>query len=121
MGRLPEKGTIVVVARIIPKEGKAARVEELLLKVRASAESDKEPRCKSYRTVKSLDQPTTFSVFEEYDGAQGVKEHGRTEAFQTLGKVAKDEDLLVEAPIIHFFTEIGKLHQMEGQKMVSFD
>ena len=73
-------------SRLGVNEGKEDRVEELLLAITKSANSDAEPGCLVYRFNRSADKRTIF-MYEEYKDQDAIKVRGLL--FRELSSVAE--------------------------------
>jgi len=96
--------TVDIVAIIIPRPGKADRVQELLSEV-GKYVKDKELGTIRYHLQRETkgDAPT-FVMLETYKDMASIKVHGGSEPFKTLGRAFKKEDLLAE-PMKVIFTK----------------
>ena len=83
----------VVVARWVAREGEEEAVEQLL---RVNAEASRgEPGCRMFEVQRSLSEPRTYLLYEQYDDEAAFAAHRETEHFKTyvLGDaVARLED-----------------------------
>jgi len=80
-------GPFVVVARVTAKPGRADEVEAHMTKIRASAESNSEPDCLSFRPARGVNGDTTkFVVFEKYSNPAGFFHHVQQSALQEFVK-----------------------------------
>ncbi|KAJ6494944.1 hypothetical protein DFH09DRAFT_1290476 [Mycena vulgaris] len=88
-------GKFVMIARIECAPGKEARLEELISATRDIALSDAEPKTLTYRLSRSVDSTgtkgSTFVVFQEYEGLEGLKAHGANPAILALKKINETE------------------------------
>ncbi|KZV96947.1 hypothetical protein EXIGLDRAFT_732020 [Exidia glandulosa HHB12029] len=86
MSATPEgfSGRIILVAELEAKPDKVAEVEDALSKIKASADSDAEPGCYTFRASKF---GTKFVVYEEYENAAAIQAHSNTDAFKGASKV----------------------------------
>ncbi|KAG8990424.1 hypothetical protein FRB90_001757 [Tulasnella sp. 427] len=89
MSASPEavSGKIIVHVRMKAKEGRADELEQALLKVKASVESDAEPAGITFRVARFQDE---ILIFEEYESAAALGPHSSTEAFKELQKVGAE-------------------------------
>ncbi len=71
----------VVVARWVAKEGEEEAVEELL---RANAEASRRERgCRMFTVQRSLSEPRTYLLYEQYDDEAAFAAHRVSEHFRT--------------------------------------
>ncbi|KAG0152370.1 hypothetical protein CROQUDRAFT_85443 [Cronartium quercuum f. sp. fusiforme G11] len=78
----------IVLATVVAADGKADEVQTHLLKIRDRANSSEEPKTLSYRVTKSVENPETFIIFEEYVGHSGYDAHLKSDSFKALSKEA---------------------------------
>lgn len=72
--------TFVVTAIWRAKEGEEERVAEIL--ATNAALSEQEPGCRMFVTHRSVDDPRTFLLYEQYDDAAAFKAHTETQHFK---------------------------------------
>jgi len=96
-------GPFTVRCRVTAKPGKADRVEALMAKIKASAESEKEPDCLTWQPTRGIDGDSNkFQTFEKYSNPQAFFFHSSQPALQEF--VNAD---LVDVDSMEFFDEIG--------------
>jgi len=96
-----------VIAIITPKPGKAGRVQEILTTA-AKAVKANEPGTLRYHLQREVkgDAPI-FILLETYENQAAIEAHGKSEAFKTLGRTMKQEDLLAEPMKVLFTKAVG--------------
>jgi quinol monooxygenase YgiN len=77
----------VVVARFVAQEGSGDEVAALLAEMTPSANA--EPGCHKYIVNRSVDDPNTFLLYEQYTDKAAFGAHGENPDFQRIiiGKV----------------------------------
>ncbi|KAG8876981.1 hypothetical protein FRB97_003775 [Tulasnella sp. 331] len=72
-------GPFVLIVIITAKPGKADEVAKHLSKVRAHAESDKEPDCLTFRPCRGYGgNPDSFAIFEKYMSMEAFELHRKS-------------------------------------------
>jgi autoinducer 2-degrading protein len=72
--------TYVVVARWVAAEGEEQEVERL---VRINAEASRaEPGCRMFEVARSVTEPRTFVLYEQYDDEAAFAAHRETDHFK---------------------------------------
>lgn len=74
--------TYVVTALWLAKEGEEETVAEIL--ATNAALSAQEPGCRMFIAHRSVDDPRTFLLYEQYDDEAAFKAHTETEHFREL-------------------------------------
>ena len=74
----------VVIARWTAREGEEEAVAAVLREL--AEESRREPGCIDYRVTRSLDDPRTFLLYEEYVDADAFQAHRESEHFERLAR-----------------------------------
>jgi quinol monooxygenase YgiN len=72
----------VLTARMTAREGEEERALELIKELAAA--SQQEPGAIHYIPHRSIDNPRTFLIYEQYRDEDAFKEHGQTEHFKTI-------------------------------------
>ncbi|KAJ1038502.1 hypothetical protein NDA11_000194 [Ustilago hordei] len=94
MAATPPTGKYMLWVTIEAKgPAEADKIIEMLKKVAKRANSNEEPNCHGYIPGRSVDNPNTIIVFEQYDNKGSNvanKEHHAGQDFQALMAQAKD-------------------------------
>ncbi|KZV96942.1 hypothetical protein EXIGLDRAFT_732016 [Exidia glandulosa HHB12029] len=93
-------GRIILVAELEAKPDKVSELEKVLLAIKASADSDAEPGCLTYRVSKF---GTKFVIFEEYENQAAVQLHMGADTFKAL--VNAIPDTAVGGPKLQYYEE----------------
>ncbi|MGD0918432.1 MAG: putative quinol monooxygenase [Thermodesulfobacteriota bacterium] len=101
---------MILTAVFRAQPGKDKALEEVLKAMFPYVQ--KEPGVVTYNLQKSEKSPGTFLFYERYKDKQAFEAHGSTPHFQDLNKNL--EGLLVEPPIVEFYSEIGSIER--GQR-----
>jgi autoinducer 2-degrading protein len=75
---------ITLVVSYVIAEGREAEAESYLRTLRT--ESRREPGCRTYEVHRSLEEPRTFLIFEQYDDLAALDAHRGTPHFTHFGK-----------------------------------
>ena len=78
--------TVVAVMKCQP--GKEAQYEELMAKL--VAQSRQEPGNQRYQLFRSVEDPSTFLVYEQYDDKPAFKAHAGSAHFKEVSALFKD-------------------------------
>lgn len=95
--------TYVLIAHWTAAKGNEERVEEILR--RLVGPSRAEPGCRAYRPLRSLDDPRSFVIYEEYDDEAAFAAHGGSPHFREL--VLEQAIPLLEDRTRSFYAPIG--------------
>ncbi|KAH9878842.1 hypothetical protein J1614_002276 [Plenodomus biglobosus] len=96
-----------IIAIITPKPGKADRVEQLL-RTAAQSVKENEPGTLRYHLQREVQgAEPAFVMLETYADRAALEAHGKSEAYKTLGRAMKREELLAEPIRVLFTKEVG--------------
>ena len=70
----------VVVAKWVAREGEEDAVEKILRE--NSAESRREPGCRTFAVSRSTEEPRTYVLYEEYDDEAAFEAHRTSDHFK---------------------------------------
>lgn len=84
---------ITVVAIVKAQPGNEAQFEELMS--RMATQTREEPGNHRYQLFRSVEEPSTYLVYEKYDDKAAIESHGKSAHFQDLF-LAKIRGLLDE-------------------------
>ncbi|KZV96946.1 hypothetical protein EXIGLDRAFT_396612 [Exidia glandulosa HHB12029] len=96
----------LIPGQVEAKPDKVAELEKALLAIKASADSDAEPGCYTYRVNKF---GTKFVVYEEYENQAAIQLHGGTDAYKAAtkgrgGQGWSDEDCVLRGVAVQALT-----------------
>jgi len=77
--------TIAIIATLKVVEGKNAEFETIMKELEQKV-NENEEGCDFYRVNKSLSDPLTYVVMEQYATSEALDTHAKTDYFRSLGK-----------------------------------
>jgi quinol monooxygenase YgiN len=72
----------VLIVRMKAQEGNVERALEVLSELADASRG--EPGCEAYEPCQSVEDPSSFALYERYRDQDAFEEHGQTEHFQRL-------------------------------------